>query len=263
MNTGEAIGIMAKEKGFNLRQLAAKAEVPYNTLYAIVKRKSSRIDGKTLRRVADALGVSIDEIEPFTPNVMRLDEGERLVTGPRFESVVTTRMIDADNLESRRAAKEDVTQLLEAFDALDGDGQKKAIEFVSILAKVPDYRIQAAGERRPSASVENRVAAERIQMRKAEREAKLYRLMESFLSAHDAGDIELESARVTELLDTYSPKKTPGQKRSTEEYEILLRIVSAHDEGREDDEHMLIVELVDAAVNGAEASDKPQSDLNQ
>ena len=263
MNTGEAIGIMAKERGFNLRQLAAKAEVPYNTLYAIVKRKSSRIDGKTLRRVADALGVSIDEIEPFTPNVMRLDEGERLVTGPRFESVVTTRMIDADNRESRRAAKEDVTQLLEAFDALDGDGQKKAIEFVSILAKVPDYRVQAAEKRRPSVSVESRVAAERAQMRKAELEAKLYRLMENFLSAHDAGDKELESARVTELLDVYSPKKTPRQERRLEEYEPLIYIMTAHDEGREDDEHRLIAELVDAAVNGAKAGDKPQSDLNQ
>ena len=260
MNTGEAIGILAREKGFNLRQLAVKAEVPYNTLYAIVKRKSSRIDGKTLRRVADALGVSIDEIEPFTPNVVRLDESERLVTGPRFDSIVTTRMIDADSLESRRAAKEDVTQLLEVFDALDGDGQRKAIEFVSILAKVPDYRSQAEGERQPSAAVESRVAAERAQMRKAEREARLYRLMEDFLSAHDAGDKELESARVTELLDAYFPKKTPRQERSLEEYEPLLLIMFAHDEGREDDEHRMIVELVDAAVNGTEAGNKPQNE---
>lgn len=245
MNTGEAIGILAKQKGFNLRQLATKAEVPYNTLYAIVKRKSSRIDGKTLRRVADALGVSVDEIEPFTPNVMRLDEDERLVTEPRFDGVVTTRMIDADNLESRRAAKEDVTRLLEAFDALDGDGQKKAIEFVSILAKVPDYRIQTVKKRKSSVSVEKQVAAERAQMRKAEREANLYRLMENFLFAHDTGDKELESARVTELLDAYFPKKTPSKERGMEEYEPLLYIMFAHDEGREDDEHRLIAELVD------------------
>lgn len=62
MKTGEIIGALAAKKGINLRQLAIKSNVPYNTLYAIVRRKSSRIDGETLRKIAAALNVSIDSL---------------------------------------------------------------------------------------------------------------------------------------------------------------------------------------------------------
>lgn len=62
MQTGEIIGNLSKEQGINLRQLAIKAEVPYNTLYAIVKRKSSRVDTETLIKIAKALGVHLRDL---------------------------------------------------------------------------------------------------------------------------------------------------------------------------------------------------------
>lgn len=62
MKTGEIIGELARKKNINLRQLAIKADVPYNTLYAIVKRKSDRINPGTLQRIADALGVHIFDL---------------------------------------------------------------------------------------------------------------------------------------------------------------------------------------------------------
>lgn len=62
MQTGEIIGNLSKEQGINLRQLAIKAEVPYNTLYAIVKRKSSRVDTETLIKIAKALGVQLRDL---------------------------------------------------------------------------------------------------------------------------------------------------------------------------------------------------------
>lgn len=62
MQTGEIIGNLSKEQGINLRQLAIKAEVPYNTLYAIVKRKSSRVDTETLIKIAKALGVYLRDL---------------------------------------------------------------------------------------------------------------------------------------------------------------------------------------------------------
>lgn len=58
MRTGEIIGNLIEQKGLNLRQLAIKAGIPYNTVYAIVKRKSTRIEPETLRRIAAALDVS-------------------------------------------------------------------------------------------------------------------------------------------------------------------------------------------------------------
>lgn len=62
MQTGEIIGNLAKEKGINLRQLSIKADVPYNTLYAIVKRKSSRVDMETLLKIAKVLGVHLRDL---------------------------------------------------------------------------------------------------------------------------------------------------------------------------------------------------------
>lgn len=62
MQTGEIIGDLAKKQGINLRQLAIKAGIPYNTLYAIVKRKSSRVDTETQIKIAKALGVHLRDL---------------------------------------------------------------------------------------------------------------------------------------------------------------------------------------------------------
>ena len=60
MKTGEIINNVAKYRGLNLHQIANLADVPYNTLYAIVKRNSTRVEGETLQKIADALDVSVD-----------------------------------------------------------------------------------------------------------------------------------------------------------------------------------------------------------
>jgi len=62
LQTGEIIGNLAKEQGINLHQLSIKAGVPYNTLYAIVKRKSSRVDTETQIKIAKALGVHLQDL---------------------------------------------------------------------------------------------------------------------------------------------------------------------------------------------------------
>lgn len=49
---------LADYDGLNLRQLSIKAGVPYNTVYAIVKRKSNRVQWETLERIAAALGTT-------------------------------------------------------------------------------------------------------------------------------------------------------------------------------------------------------------
>lgn len=69
MSIGERIGLFASEKGINLRQLAIKADISYNTLYSIVKRKSSRVDYETMQKIADALEVSLSELIGMNPAV--------------------------------------------------------------------------------------------------------------------------------------------------------------------------------------------------
>ena len=260
MNTGEAIGILAKEKGFNLRQLAVKAEVPYNTLYAIVKRKSSRIDIKTLRRIANALEVSIDDIEPFTPKVMHLGSDESWVVGSQFDTVVTTRMLDADTRDARKAAKEDVVRLLKSFDLLDGEGQKKAIELIDLLTRVPDYRNPAAEKREPSREIAHQVLEEYADMRKANKEAVMYNLIEKLFAACDAGEEELKFAWVEELIVAHETGKTISEEKFLSLTNLIFDLTDAHTNGNEEEVHRLIAEFVDtAAYDSAEGTDKPQN----
>ena len=57
MNTGTIIAKLAKERGKNIHQLAVEAGVPYNTLYAIVKRDSAKVNSDIIHRVATVLEV--------------------------------------------------------------------------------------------------------------------------------------------------------------------------------------------------------------
>ena len=59
LSIGERIGELAAAQKINLKELSRKADVPYTTLYAIVNRKSNRVQKGTLHRVAHALGVSV------------------------------------------------------------------------------------------------------------------------------------------------------------------------------------------------------------
>lgn len=66
MKTGEAIGKLAKEKGMSLRQLAIKADVSYNTLYAAVIRKSIKMEKETFKRIVAALNSSLVDFFDFS-----------------------------------------------------------------------------------------------------------------------------------------------------------------------------------------------------
>lgn len=55
MSIGERIENSAASQGVNLKQLSKKAGVPYTTLYAIVNRRSNRVNPETLLKIAQAL----------------------------------------------------------------------------------------------------------------------------------------------------------------------------------------------------------------
>lgn len=65
MSIGEKIGELSLAEGMNLRQLAIKADVPYNTVYALVKRSSNRVEWETLEKIAAALGVSAQALRGY------------------------------------------------------------------------------------------------------------------------------------------------------------------------------------------------------
>ena len=59
MGIGKRIGEECKRKGLTLRQLSIKADVPYSTLYSMVKRDSDGISMETMERLTKAMNVSV------------------------------------------------------------------------------------------------------------------------------------------------------------------------------------------------------------
>lgn len=87
MGIGERIDEQRTKDGLSVRQLAMKANIPYSTLYAIIKRDSNGVDAGTLKKIADALNIStfelmtgktLQEFEDETEDELRkFEAGER------------------------------------------------------------------------------------------------------------------------------------------------------------------------------------------
>ena len=61
MTIGEKIGFYAKQKNITLRRLASESEINYNTLYAIVSRKSNRVSDENLIKIAEVLEIPVEQ----------------------------------------------------------------------------------------------------------------------------------------------------------------------------------------------------------
>ena len=153
MKTGEIIGAIADQKGLNLHQLATLAGIPYNTLYAIVKRNSARVESDTLQKIAAVLEVSIGVLMGY--------EDERVIIPGRLKIIVTddparenySYRIEATDeeafaygvkiLESAGTPLSEATpagRIMAALDKLNDKGQSVAVERVEELTKIPDYQ---------------------------------------------------------------------------------------------------------------------------
>lgn len=151
MTTGENIGRLAREKGINLHKLSDKANIPYTTLYSIVKRKSDKIDMETLKKIALALDLHPVEImgdssasmvlygmellERSAPEAFNAAFGNGGAANvPEWEEV-PVEQVCADqqaHLDSR---------MKKAFSALNETGQTVACERVEELAEMPKYKL--------------------------------------------------------------------------------------------------------------------------
>ncbi len=62
MGIGKRIQELCNMKGLSIRRLSIMANVPYSTLYSIIKRDSDGVDSETISRIAKALNVSVMEL---------------------------------------------------------------------------------------------------------------------------------------------------------------------------------------------------------
>ncbi len=60
MGVGEQLKKILQEQNITIKQLSEKTGIPVNTLYSITKRKSKRVREDIVKKIATALGVSVD-----------------------------------------------------------------------------------------------------------------------------------------------------------------------------------------------------------
>lgn len=134
MTTGQLIKTARKKAGMTQQDLADKLGIPFQSISQWERdMRNPKID--TLQRIAEALQVSLDELSPFTPQVIRDEANKRWILGKTFDDVVTTRMIEAQTMEERKNAQDDVMKVLTSFDSMDAVLQHKTAEWFEQLAK--------------------------------------------------------------------------------------------------------------------------------
>ena len=148
MTVGERIYYCRIENHMTQKELGEKAGIDPST---IRKYESGRLNPKigTLRKIADALGVSSFDLMP-----------EELLDANKVDDYVKEHNLNPDEVagyyngmtndtasrlgESLKDAKE--TALIYHFRSLNDNGQTVAVERVQELAQIPTYQRQADGQ---------------------------------------------------------------------------------------------------------------------
>lgn len=68
-NLFEIIDAIRLWKGYTLRDIAQRANMPYTTLASLMKRRSNRISISTLQLIASGLGMPWEDLLPFVPQI--------------------------------------------------------------------------------------------------------------------------------------------------------------------------------------------------
>jgi transcriptional regulator with XRE-family HTH domain len=162
MTVGERVKIIAEKQGISLKELAKQANLSYNTVYSITRRGSERVAPDTISRLANALGVNVNELTAdasirvnSAPEMVELQQ--KVAAGQATEQEKQA-WLEANlqglkrmqhsiefmlsELEQYDGTKEIARQsrLMSMFNQLTDDGQEKALDFLEILLGNPDYK---------------------------------------------------------------------------------------------------------------------------
>lgn len=162
MTVGERVKILAEKQGISLRELAKQANLSYNTVYSITRRGSERVAPDTISRLANALGVNVNELTAdasirvnSAPEMVELQQ--KVAAGQATEQEKQA-WLEANlqglkrmqhsiefmlsELEQYDETKEIARQsrLMSMFNQLTDDGQEKALDFLEIMLGNPKYK---------------------------------------------------------------------------------------------------------------------------
>lgn len=162
MTVGERVKIIAEKQGISLKELAKQANLSYNTVYSITRRGSERVAPDTISRLANALGVNVNELTAdasirvnSAPEMVELQQ--KVAAGQATEQEKQA-WLEANlqglkrmqhsiefmlsELEQYDGTKEIARQsrLMSMFNQLTDDGQEKALDFLEIMLGNPKYK---------------------------------------------------------------------------------------------------------------------------
>lgn len=162
MTVGERVKIIAEKQGISLKELAKQANLSYNTVYSITRRGSERVAPDTISRLANALGVNVNELTVdasirvnSAPEMVELQQ--KVAAGQATEQEKQA-WLEANlqglkrmqhsiefmlsELEQYDGTKEIARQsrLMSMFNQLTEDGQEKALDFLEIMLGNPKYK---------------------------------------------------------------------------------------------------------------------------
>lgn len=162
MTVGERVKILAEKQGISLRELAKQANLSYNTVYSITRRGSERVAPDTISRLANALGVNVNELTAdasirvnSAPEMVELQQ--KVAAGQATEQEKQT-WIEA-NLQGLKRMQHSIefmlselgqydetkeiarqSRLTTIFNQLTEDGQEKVLDFLEIMLGNPKYK---------------------------------------------------------------------------------------------------------------------------
>ena len=162
MTVGERVKTLAKKKGISLRKLAKQANLSYNTVYSITRRGSERVAPDTISRLANALGVNVNELTAdasirvkSAPEMVELQQ--KVAAGQateqekqawleanlkgleRMQHSIEFMLSELEQYdETKEIARQ--SQLMKIFNQLNDDGQEKALDFLEIFLGNPRYK---------------------------------------------------------------------------------------------------------------------------
>lgn len=162
MTVGGRIKQYADKRGISLRELSKRADIPYTTLYSMVRSGAVRASHDKLAAIANALEISVNELIPdasirvnSAPEMVELQQ--KVAAGQATEQEKQA-WLEANLLglkrmqhsiefmlselgqydETKEIARQ--SRLMSMFNQLTDDGQEKALDFLEILLGNPEYK---------------------------------------------------------------------------------------------------------------------------
>lgn len=157
MTTSERISSIAASKKISLKELSRRANIPYTTLYSIVKRNSAP-KYSILIQIADALDVKISDLDDRLSTWFNIDSlllnddslpkeiiqfnkesSDGKFMSISMESQEGQLLYNFDRLDKR--GKDYLSSIAETFPNIDSDAQKKVSDYTNDLNQSGNYRL--------------------------------------------------------------------------------------------------------------------------